>query len=108
MPRLIAAATALIDNPSEALEQTWRAMYLVDHDELPRLGAQESAGVFQTAAVGRSFEIELEGARSMVLRDAAGQRRLADLSRTEQHHAWCGPQSIEDQRLLAAANHKHR
>jgi hypothetical protein len=105
---LVTGAAPVIDDPAQAFEETRGTMDLINDDELSWLRAQEGIGVFQPTVVGRSFEIEIERPRSMLLGDSARQGGLANLSRAKQDNAGRGTEAVEDDILLATAHYEPR
>jgi hypothetical protein len=73
-------------------------MDFVDHHQLARLRSQIRVGIVESAQVGWALKVEVDRRNTTLVGDAACERRLPDLARSQQYYG----------RLLAQALAHHR
>jgi hypothetical protein len=96
VPGTLAGGPVIVDDPAQGGEEVGRAMDLVDHDELARLGAEEGVGIGETPAVRGALQIEVHRSRAPRGGKLPSERRLPDLARADQDHRRHVPEAILD------------
>ena len=82
--RVTPGANVFVDHTAKRLEETGRALHLIDHDEAVRTRSEVGASILQPRLIGGIFQVEIVGTMRCtlyVLCDGPCQCRLPDLAR---------------------------
>jgi|RhiMethySRZTD1v2_1073278.scaffolds.fasta_scaffold344801_4 hypothetical protein len=66
-------------------------MDFVDHHQLARLRSQIRVGIVESAQVGLALKVEVDRRNTTLVGDAACERRLPDLARSQQYYGRRSP-----------------
>jgi hypothetical protein len=100
-----AITPALVDDPPERRKKVRHPLHFIHNDKFAALNIEKRPRIAEQSAVSAIFKIKVKGRCATFFGNAACQCGLANLTRSEQDHAWHMIQAFANKAIKATGNH---